>query len=256
MPEALLTKMPIFNAALPSRLALVVAPVFGILLAWLATGLANVADKANPAVATTGDATDSVGTTAGPARDRLPGPRAAWVAGFVAALLPLVPIPLLGRDREPVPHFISSGAWQEYVSDGGTIVPVPLPNDLLPDGQRWQAAALAKAAGHGSPVFRLPSGFFLGPGGPDGTGRIGPIPRPTAALLEQVAKTGLIPSLSRVDRFNAREDLRYWDAQVVILADTVHGAHWDTHQPALLNVMTDLLGPPQRVDDVWLWHID
>jgi hypothetical protein len=40
---------------------------------------------------------------------------------------------------------------------------------------------------------------------------------------------------------------------VVVLADDVQGAHWETHQPALLELMTDLLGPPQRVDDVWVW---
>ncbi|HCT78963.1 MAG TPA: DUF2079 domain-containing protein [Micromonosporaceae bacterium] len=221
MPEALLNKLPIFNAALPSRLALVVAPIFGLMLAWLISS-------------------------------PKPFPKPVWIAAFAAALVPLFPLPALARDREPVPHFFTAGTWKSYV-DGRepVIAPVPLPNDLVPDGQRWQAVALAQ----GNEVFRLPSGFFLGPGGPNGTGRIGPIPRPTADLLEKVAKTGELPAITDADRARAKEDLRYWDAQIVVLADTVSGAHWDPNQPALLKVMTDLLGPPQRVDDVWLWRI-
>jgi len=220
MPEGLLGSLPVFNAALPSRLALVISPIIGLMLAWFAS-----ASK--------------------------PGPRWAWTAGFVAALLPLVPLPILARDREPVPHFISAGIWKSYVGDREVIVPVPLPNDLVPDGQRWQAHALAE----GGPVFRLPSGFFLGPGGPDGTGRIGPVPRPTASLLESVAKTGEVPSIGEQQRADARDDLRYWNARIVVLADTVSGAHWDPHQKPLLEATTQLLGPPERIDDVWVWRV-
>lgn len=220
MPEALIGGLPIFNAALPSRLALIVSPIVGLLLAWFVS-----APK--------------------------PGRRWAWIAGFVVALLPLAPLPILARDRDPVPHFISSGAWKSYVGDREVIVPVPLPNDLVPDGQRWQADALAK----GDPVFRVPSGFFLGPGGPDGTGRIGPIPRPTASLLEGVAKSGVVPPIGEQQRAEARDDLLYWDAKIVVLADTVSGAHWDPHQAALLDATTQLLGPPERIDDVWVWRV-
>jgi hypothetical protein len=221
MPEALLGALPVFNAALPSRLALVISPIIGLMLAWFAS-----APK--------------------------PGPRWAWTAAFVAALLPLVPLPILARDRDPVPHFISSGTWKSYVGDREVIVPVPLPNDLLPDGQRWQAHALAE----GGPVFRIPSGFFLGPGGPDGTGRIGPVPRPTASLLEGVAQTGTVPGIGDQERADAREDLRYWDARIVVLADAVSGAHWEPHQNALLDAMKQLLGPPERIDDVWVWRVN
>ncbi len=220
MPEALLVDLPIFNAALPSRLALVVAPIIALVLAWLIS-------------------------------KPKPGPKWVWVAGFTVALLPLVPQPILTRDREPVPHFFSAGVWESYVDGEGVVAPIPLPNDLVPDGQRWQATVLAQ----GGRVFRLPSGFFLGPGGPDGAGRIGPVPRPTADLLEKVARTGEIPPIGAAEQAQAREDLRYWDAQIVVLADTVSGAHWDPNQSALLRATTLLLGPPERIDDVWVWKL-
>ncbi len=286
LPEALLSKMPIFNAALPSRLALVIAPIFGLMLAWLLDSLTRSPSRSaastpassaagTPGSSPSGSAVGTPGSSAAgtpansPSRSTASTPGSSpsgsvsrpaagsarwkrlWIPAFALALVPLVPLPILTRDREPVPHFISSGRWQSYVTEKGVIAPIPLPNDLVPDGQRWQAYALA----HQGHLFRVPSGFFLGPGGPNGTGRIGPIPRPTAELLESVAKTGEIPTITDADRAQARADLAYWNAEIVVLADTVSGAHWDPNQPALLKVTTDLLGPPTRVDDVWLWHV-
>ncbi|MFI6757930.1 DUF2079 domain-containing protein [Micromonospora sp. NPDC050417] len=225
LPYALLGKLPVFDAALPSRLALVVAPVIGLLLAYTLEHLA----------------------------DRRPSGRAriGWTVGFTVALLPLVPVSLLTVDREPVPDFITSGTWREYVSPGGVLTPLPLTLDVTPDGQRWQAYALAHRQGE----FALPSGFFLGPGGPDGRGRIGPVPRATDALLAEVAETGRLPVITDADRASARADLRHWRVEVVVLADRVHGAKFPVHVDALRQVATELLGSPQRVDDVWLWRI-
>ncbi|WP_281904951.1 DUF2079 domain-containing protein [Phytohabitans aurantiacus] len=219
LPYKLVGSLPVFNAALPARLALVVAPVIGVLLAY--------------------------------AVDAMPRPSRLWPAAFAVALLPLVPIPLTTIEYEPVPRFITSGEWREYVSEGGVIAPVPPTSDLLPDGQRWQSYALT----HGQGEFAIPAGFFLGPGGPDGKGRIGPVPRPSADLLFEVARTGVVPPITDADRAAAREDLRYWDAEIVVLADRVHGAKWPAHPEALLRATTELLGPPERVDDVWLWRV-
>jgi hypothetical protein len=214
LPFALLGRLPVFNAALPARLALVVVPVIGILLAYL-VGIARV----------------------------------RWLVAL--ALVPLLPIPLLTVHRDPVPEFFASGQWRAYVPDRGTVVPLPLPSDLLPDGQRWQAVSLA--SGHGE--FAIPAGFFLGPGGPDGRGRIGPVPRPTETLLFQAAMTGAVPTVTDADRTRAAEDLRYWRAEIVVLADQVHGAKWTVHYDALRTTATALFGPPQRVSDVWLWDV-
>lgn len=227
LPYALLGKLPVFNAALPARLALIVTPIIGVILAL---------------------AVDRLVTGA-------PRPRwlsAAWAAGFAVALLPLAPVPLLTTAREPVPAFITSGAWRDYVAgDDPVIATVPLTLDLLPDGQRWQAHALAHRQGE----FAIPSGFFLGPGGEDGKGRIGPVPRETDALLFAVGRSGVVPRITAANRAAARDDFRYWRTDVVVLADQVHGSKFPVHEEALQRATTQLLGPPERVMDVWLWRL-
>ncbi|MET8906887.1 DUF2079 domain-containing protein [Micromonospora sp. NPDC004551] len=226
LPFGVLDNLPVINAALPSRLALVVAPVIGLLLAYTVDAL----------------------------RARPPRHRAtalAWALGFTAALLPLLPTPLLTHDREPVPAFITTGAWQRYVSPGGVLTPLPLTVDLYPDGQRWQAYALAHRQGE----FRIPAGFFLGPGGPDGRGRIGPVPRTFSALMDQAGRTGLVPIVTEGSIRESRADLRYWGVETVVLADRVHGAKFDVDEDAIRRTATALLGPPERVEDVWVWRV-
>ena len=232
LPYALLAKAPLFNAALPARLALVVVPLVGVLLA-LAVDAAM----------------GGSGLLAGPLLGR---DRRLVRAAIVLALLPIVPVPLLVTPRSPVPHFISSGGWRQYLRPGETLMPVPPTSDLLPDGQRWQAAALSTSDGA---TFRIPAGFFLGPG-PDGRGQIGPVPRPTFALLSDVALKGTVPTITVTDRLTAREDLRYWRASVVVLPDAGTGNRWHDHHDALLATLTALFGPGTRVDDVWLWRVD
>ncbi|GGR80341.1 glycosyl transferase [Micromonospora fulviviridis] len=226
LPFGVLDNLPVINAALPSRLALVVAPVIGLLLAY---------------------AVDTL--RARPPRHR--STQLAWAIGFAAALLPLLPTPLLTSVREPVPAFITSGAWQRYVSPGGVLTPLPLTVDLYPDGQRWQAYALAHRQGE----FRIPAGFFLGPGGPDGRGRIGPVPRTFSALVDQAGRTGLVPIITDGSIRESRADLHYWGVETVVLTDRVHGAKFDVDEEAVRRTATALLGPPERVEDVWVWRV-
>ncbi|WP_431881487.1 DUF2079 domain-containing protein [Micromonospora chalcea] len=226
LPFGVLDNLPVINAALPSRLALVVAPVIGLLLAY---------------------AIDSL--RARPPRRRAVG--VAWALGFVAALLPLVPTPLLTSVREPIPRFITSGAWQRYVPPDGVLTPLPLTVDVYPDGQRWQAYALAHRQGE----FRIPAGFFLGPGGPEGRGRIGPVPRTFDSLMDQAGRTGLVPIITDGSIRESRADLRHWGVRAVVLPDRVHGAKYDVDEDALRRTATALLGEPERVEDVWLWRV-
>jgi hypothetical protein len=225
LPYALLAKAPLFDAALPARLALVVVPVVGALVALALDAAGRLPD----------------------ARRR----RAAWAVAAVA-LLPLLPVPLPSTPRAEVPRFVASGAWRDYVRPGGTLVPVPPASDVLPDGQRWQAAALAD----GGEPFRIPAGFFLGPGGPDGRGRIGPVPRPTQSLLEGVVKQGgVAAAVTDADRRQARADLAYWRAEAVVLADPGPGLRWAHRHEELRITVERLLGPGTRVHDAWVWRV-
>jgi hypothetical protein len=224
LPYALLRHLPLFDSALPGRLALIVAVLAGVLLA---LGL-----------------------------DVLPEVRhGRLVAAAVAvALLPLVPVPLRTMDRSGVPDFISSGAWRGYLRPGQTIIPVPPASDLLPDGQRWQAYALSHGDGA---AFRIPAGFFLGPGGPNGHGRIGPTPRPTFTILSDAALLGTAPPVvTPAMREQAGTDARYWAGRVIVLpASAGTGNRWHRNHDVLLRVTTELYGQPTRVDDVWLWRL-
>jgi hypothetical protein len=212
LPYAALARLPLFDAALPDRFGLMLVPASGVLLAL---------------------AWDRVGPL--PWRQRR-----WWAIGLAAALLPVVPLTIPAAHRDPVPHFFSSGRWHQYVHSGQTLVPVPPASDRLPDGQRWQVAA--------NFGFAIPSGFFLGPG-PHGRSHIGPWPRrPTDQLLTDVARYGTPAIVTDADRDQARRDLAYWHAVVVVLDPG--------HSPDVLRqTATELFGPPTRVDDVWLWQV-
>jgi hypothetical protein len=222
LPYALVRHAPLFDSALPGRLALIVAALGGVLLAL--------------------------------SLDRLPQLRhPRLIAAAVSiGLLPILPAPLLTMDRSPVPHFISSGRWREYVRPGQTLIPAPLPSDWLPDGQRWQAAALASGDGA---TFRIPAGFFLGPD-LNGRGRIGALPRFTTTTLSRAALTGERPlAITPVMQAEARADLRYWGGDVVVLPDGGYGNRWSPRHGLILQILTELFGSPTRVDDVWLWRV-
>ena len=215
------------NAALPSRLALVVAPVIGLLLAY---------------------AVDQLRAAAAPA----PGGGAGLVARLRGGPAAAAAHPAADQRPRADPDVHHRRRLDGSTSPpGGVLTPLPLTVDVYPDGQRWQAYALAHRQGE----FRIPAGFFLGPGGPDGRGRIGPVPRTFDTLMDQAGRTGLVPIITEGSIEESLADLRYWGVEAVVLADRVHGAKYDVDEEALRRTATALLGAPQRVDDVWIWRI-
>jgi hypothetical protein len=212
------SKLPLFDSVVPVRLGLVVIPVIGVLLA---LGAQRIRDMGGS----------------------VPAARPVWTIALVMALLPAAPTPVTAVNARPVPRFITSGAWREHATGGRTVVPVPLTSYPYPDAMRWAAAAGLE--------FSLPRGYFLAPknGVQGAQGQFGAPWRPTASLLERVAGNGKVPTITDLDRQHAQEDLRYWNAGVVVLTDR------QPHADRLLQVLLELLGPATRADDVWIWDV-
>src|SRR5207248_2665479 len=90
LPHPELARLPIFDSALPARFALMIIPIVGILLG---LGL----DRA---------------------RELPVWPRRTWLAAFVVALLPVVPLWIPAAPRDAVPRFFASGDYRKYVHSG------------------------------------------------------------------------------------------------------------------------------------------
>ncbi|MFF8844917.1 dolichyl-phosphate beta-glucosyltransferase [Streptomyces sp. NPDC015127] len=215
-PWRALAHQPLFESVIESRVAMVCAPVLGMLLALAADRLAA-------------------------ARSRSLAVRAAGFAALAAALVPVLPTPYPVRERAEVPGFITHGAYRSYLGEGESLVTVPLPTPGSADALHWQSAS-----GLG---FPLAGGYFNGPWGPDRIGIYGATPRHTSNLLIDVRNTGRVPVIGPNWQAQARADLAAWKAGVVVLAPTYN-------EQALYETVTKLLGRPgERVAGVWVWDV-
>ncbi|MFF1408826.1 glycosyltransferase family 2 protein [Streptomyces sp. NPDC058289] len=181
-PWRLMIKLPLFESVIEGRVAMVCAPILGILLAL---------------------ALDRI------LRLRTRELRTLGLLAAAAALIPVLPLPLTVRDRAPVPAFITSGDWKGYVKDGEALVPVPLPDPGQADALHWQVEA--------DFGFRLAGGYFNGPWGPDRIGIYGATPRHLSNLLRDVRYGAQPPEVTASWRLQARQDLEYWKAGAVVL---------------------------------------
>ncbi|MFJ6153169.1 hypothetical protein [Micromonospora profundi] len=235
--------LPLVEMMMPTRLALVVAAALGVLLAltWDAAARQGrpVADRPGVPAQRTGEpaASDESST---PALSRRRWLRPVGYAAIALAVLPLFPRPLPAQPVDPPPHFITAGGWRPYVPEGRTLVPVPIPSNVHGlSTLRWSALT-----GH---EFPIPGGYFIGPN-ELGEGVFGAPNRPTSTLIYSTMDAGAVPAITDENRRQAVEDLRFWRASVVVL-----GAH--PREAVLRELVTALIGPPQRVDDVWVWDV-
>ncbi|HEY1180258.1 MAG TPA: hypothetical protein VGF17_29220, partial [Phytomonospora sp.] len=199
-PYALIADVPVIDAALPTRYALVIIPVIGALLALLI-------DAAKPRGLLTSLRLQLGGM---PADRHLV---ARWTALIVVAiaLVPLFPTALPASPRMPIPDFIAGGQWRDCVPPGGVLVPVPPPTPGNPNTMRWAANA--------NGAFGVPEGFFLGPYGKDGVTSMGTWSRGTARIWRDVWETGNVPAIDDEQRAKTREDLAAWKADCVVVPD-------------------------------------
>ncbi|MGW0433146.1 hypothetical protein ACWDV4_11485 [Micromonospora sp. NPDC003197] len=218
--------LPLVEMMMPTRMALIVTGAVGVLLAL-------VWDRAATVRRSSGNPTGGWWRSG-----RWRG--AVAYAAVLVAVVPLIPRPLPAEHVDSPPEFITSGAWRPYVPEGRTLVPVPIPSNVHGlSTLRWSALTQHE--------FPVPGGYFIGPG-PEGEGIFGAPLRPTSGLIYTTMDTDQVPPITEENRRQAIEDLRFWRASVVVL-----GEHPDDQ--VLHQLLTELLGPGQRVDDVWLWDV-
>ncbi|MET9912079.1 dolichyl-phosphate beta-glucosyltransferase [Streptomyces sp. NPDC006476] len=182
-PWALLAKMPLFESVIEGRVAMICAPVLGMLLALALERLA---------------ATKKIGT------------QYIGLLGISLALIPLIPAPLKAVERPQTPAFFTDGAWKAYVGRDESLVIVPLPDSGYAEQLHWQVEA-----GLG---FRMPGGYFNGPYGPDRIGIYTASPRYTSNMLRDVRYSGQIPTIGKNWRAQARRDFAFWKAGALVVA--------------------------------------
>ncbi|MFC3740034.1 glycosyltransferase family protein [Paractinoplanes deccanensis] len=222
---AVLHSVPVLNSAVPTRWAMAIAPVVGIILA---LGCQRAADlvKAQP-------------SARGPVR-------VAMITAVAMALVPLAPIQLQTTPMAPTPEFVTSGAWRQYVDDNHTVVTLPLPDSTYPDPLRWSAMTGQDMRIAGAYAL-LPNQNPLNPA--DRTAIFSPPWRPTSGLMASIRQGNPVPEITDTRREMTLADLRYWKAAVIVLTPQLR----DTE---MLRAMTNLLGfSPTWTDGAWVWDV-
>ena len=222
---AILHSVPVLNSAVPTRWAMAIAPVIGLVLAF---GCQRASDlvKAQPSAK---------------------GP--VWVAMITAvamALVPLVPTPVRSAPMDRVPTFVTSGAWRAYVDDNHTVVTLPLPDSSYPDPLRWSAYTGEQMRIAGAYAL-LPNQNPLDP--TDRTALFSPPWRPTSGLMASIKEGNPIPDITDTRREMTLADLRYWKAGAIVLTPQERDVE-------MLRAMSELLGfQPTWKGGAWVWNV-
>ncbi|WP_079125423.1 dolichyl-phosphate beta-glucosyltransferase [Streptomyces lushanensis] len=251
-PWRALAHQPLFESVIESRVAMICAPALGALVALAADRLTAQRAQAevDPAAGTDAEMEADAGTGTESGRSGAGGRaagtrrrrhRLVGLAAVAAALVPIVPTALPVRDRPDVPRFFADGMYRAYVSEGESVVPVPLPDPGSAEALHWQSAT-----GLG---FSVPGGYFNGPWGENRMGIYGAPARYTSNLLREVRYSGRAPVIGPNWRAQARFDLSFWRAGVVVLAPQANDA-------VLYETVEKLLGRPgKRIGGVWIWDL-
>ncbi|MGW0504808.1 hypothetical protein [Micromonospora sp. NPDC003241] len=222
-PWAALEDLPVLHSVVPTRWSLAITPIVGLLLAYGAERVRQVAAR-HP--------------------DRRTQIRFGTATVLAMALVPVLPTPLPTKRLEPTPEFVTSGAWRPYLAGGRSLVTLPLPDTEYAEPLRWSAQTRLQM-----PIAR---GYFLGPDTRPGRDQVALFtapPRPTSTFFGAIRRTGEVPQITARDRQEAIEDLRYWRAGAVVL-----GPHEQAE--ALRTGMTELTGvEPTYTGGVWLWDV-
>jgi hypothetical protein len=222
---AYLHNVPVLSSVVPTRWALAIAPVVAIVLA---LGCQQAID---------------LGRRQPVARGPL---RVAMFTAVAMALIPLFPTPLPTRQMQPVPDFVTSDQWRQYVDEQHTLVALPLPNSSYPAAMRWAA--------YTGNDMRIARGYAIFPtenpmDPTDRTGRFEPAFRPTSWLFAGIRAGLPTPVVTAKHRADAIEDLRFWKAGVVVISP-------QDHEAEMRRTMASLVGfEPTWTGGVWMWDV-
>jgi hypothetical protein len=223
-----LSHLPLFDSVLPSRLALVLLPVVGVLLAFGVADMSSVFKRA----------------FAADRPFRLVASSVALVA-IIGAFVTIAPKAVVVSPRPRVPVFFTSGQWRPYVPAGDTVLSAT-PFDSIPFMQ-WAITAKLD--------FGVPGGYFLGPaplqpGQITPVGQFGPQWRNTMLVMGAVGdNTWTLPDDTSYQA-GAVTDLKYWHTAIIVLtSDQPYADKVKTTIDTLLGISG------KQVGDVWLWDV-
>lgn len=237
-PWAPLGRLPIMEAIVPSRFALIVAAAMGVLLALVIQRVLSGLDLRRR-----GSARHSGPPPLTNAWLRANWRGLAWLAAIAVALVPLLPRPFPVVGVTAVPHFFADGEWRQHVTDGGSVLVIPPTRELIQAGMRWSARSTL--------AFRITNGYYLSPDSEhnDGRARYFSVPTASEKLLIQAATNREPITVSPPDRSQAVSDMRRREVDVVVLPVWAPGA-------AAVRAVTDqLFGPGRQSGDVWFWDV-
>jgi len=219
-PWRMLAQLPLLDTVVPTRLSLVVIPVVGVLLAFFVERFM------------------AEGAPAGRFWTPL---RVLGFGALAVALLPIAPTPLTVSKRHPAPQFFASGAWRDYVREGGTVglMPFGWQGDL--NMMQWQTEQGLK--------FKILNGYFLGPNPSrdDKQAKFGAGDSMVRSLLSEHRQSR--PIVTDDTREYCLQELRSWHTDLLVLPEDAPNAE------LIRDGADQILGPGQLVGDSWVWRV-
>jgi hypothetical protein len=172
--------------------------------------------------------------------------RVAMITAVAMALVPLVPVQVATVPMKPVPTFVTSGEWRQYVDDDHTVVTLPLPDASYPDPLRCSAYTGQDMRIAGAYAL-LPTQNPLDPA--DHTAAFQPPWRPTSGLMTAIRQGTPTPDVTPARREMTLADLRYWKAGVIVLTPQLRDSD-------MLRAMSGILGfEPTWTGGAWIWDV-
>jgi hypothetical protein len=230
-PWGWLDALPLFDSVVPTRLALVVTPVVGCMLA---VAVKRYDEAVRHRTAETPEGETSVeGTVV----------RLLGVAVLAMVLGPLTPTPLPVFPRPFVPEFFTTAMYKDHIPRDGVVLGVPPGWSPSLHAMQWQTATKHD--------YRMFGGYFLAPNpnDPDRVAMFGPVYPPTMSMLGQVAEQGALVTVTPEIRAQAATDFRATGVTTLVLP----AHHWRVEE--LRTICDALAGQGQLLGGMWVWDV-